>query len=69
MNGEEKDTAITGVLKKEYTGKMYTFITDNGEITVTADHLLMVRDDKGNILELPAEIVAENIELYEIACE
>lgn len=69
LNGEEKDTAITGVLKKEYTGKMYTFSTDNGEITVTADHLLMVRDDKGNIVELPAEIVAENIELYEIACE
>lgn len=69
LNGEEKDTAITGVLKKEYTGKMYTFSTDSGEITVTADHLLMVRDDKGNIAELPAETVAENIELYEIACE
>lgn len=69
LNGEEKDTAITGVLKKEYTGKMYTFTMDSGEITVTADHLLMVRDDKGNIAELPAETVAENIELYEIACE
>ena len=69
LNGEENDTAITGVLKKEYTGKMYTFTTDSGEITVTADHLLMVRDDKGNIAELPAETVAENIKLYEIACE
>lgn len=69
LNNEEKETEITGVLKKEYTGKMYTFTTGEGTITVTGDHLLMVKDKENNILELPAEIVAKNIELYEIACE
>lgn len=69
LNNETKETDITGVLKKEYSGMMYTFDTGEGKITVTADHLLMVKDKENNIIELPAEIVAKNIELYEIACE
>ena len=60
---------ITGVLKKNYTGKLYKFDIGGKSIEVTADHIMMVRTEDGVIHELPAEIVAENINEYEIAVE
>ena len=67
--GEVSDEKIVGVLKKEYNGKMYTFDTDSGSITVTADHPMMVQDENENILELAAEEVAKNINKYRLATE
>lgn len=69
LQGEEKQVEITGVLKKKYTGKMYKFVTDKGEICVTADHPLMVRDKDGKVSEVAAEVVANNIDDYELATE
>lgn len=69
INGNIERTKITGTLKKEYTGAMFTFNVDGKSITVTADHEMMVRDHGGNILSLRADEVAKNIDAYELAVE
>lgn len=70
IHGNEKETEIIGILKKKYTGKMYTFTVDGKSIQVTADHLLMVKNIKtGEIDEVPAEEVAKYQDLYLIATE
>lgn len=59
---------IDGVLKKEYSGKMFTFEVGDKSITVTADHLMLVQDVNTNeILEVCADKVFENKEQYLIA--
>lgn len=70
LSGKQELTKVTGTLKKEYTGTMYTFSTDdNSSITVTAEHELMVRDKNKNIISMKAEDVAKNIEDYELVVE
>lgn len=69
VNGSVERAKITGTLKKEYTGAMFTFNVDGKSITVTADHEMMVRDHDGNILSLRADEVAKNIDVYELAVE
>lgn len=69
IDGNIERTKITGTLKKEYTGAMFTFNIDGKSITVTADHEMMVRDHDGNILSLRADEVAKNIDAYELAVE
>ncbi len=69
-NGGCKEVQITGVLKKQYCGKMYKICVDeNKYITVTPDHILMVRNRKGNILSLPAEDVVRNPDDYELVVD
>ena len=69
INGNIERTKITGTLKKEYTGAMFTFNVDGKSITVTADHEMMVRDHNGNILSLRADELAKNIDAYELGVE
>ena len=67
LSGDIEKTKITGVLKKEYTGAMYTFSTDDDQsITVTADHEIMVKNREGQILSMKAEDIANNIDLYQL---
>ena len=59
---------ITGVLKKEYTGNLYTFNINDHSICVTAEHPLLVKDIKtGEIMSLTADEVSKNINKYLIA--
>lgn len=69
MLGECDKVKITGTLKKEYSGAMFTFNIDGKSITVTADHKMMVRDTSGNIMSLRADEVAKHIDVYELAVE
>lgn len=63
-------TKITGVLRKSYTGQLFTFNVGERQITVTGDHILLVKDiEDNNIKELPASIVAENVSKYLISIE
>lgn len=66
LSGEKERVKITGTLKKEYTGVMYTFNTGEDSITITADHELMVKNNKGEIISKKAEDVAKSIEDYEL---
>ena len=68
-NGECEKAKIIGTLKKEYSGAMFTFNVDGKSITVTADHKMLVRDTRGNIISLRADEVAKNIAAYELAVE
>lgn len=67
LDGGKEKVKVTGTLKKEYTGAMFTFTVDDKQITVTADHEMMVRDKEGNILSLRAEEVAKDTDAYELA--
>lgn len=69
LNGNVEMAKITGTLKKEYSGMMFTFNVDGKSVSVTADHEMMVRDHSGNILSLRADEVAKNIDAYELAVE
>lgn len=69
MFGECDKVKVTGTLKKEYSGAMFTFNVDGKSITVTADHKMMVRDTNGNIMSLRADEVAKHIDVYELAVE
>lgn len=70
-NGESKETKIIGVLKKEYTGRMYKIFTDDKHfIEVTADHLLLVKDiDSDEIKSISAEEFSKSPDKYLLAEE
>ena len=54
----ESLTDITGVLRKSYTGKMYTFTFDNGRyLKVTADHPFIILLNTDVLVEMTAEEV------------
>lgn len=44
IKGVPEKVKITGTLKKEYNGKLLKLLTDSSSITVTEDHLVIVRD-------------------------
>ena len=70
LSGKKELTPITGTLKKKYTGTMFTFeIGDGRMIKVTEDHELMVRNERGDIISLPARDVAMNPSLYELVVD
>jgi len=66
LSGEKEKTKITGILKKQYTGAMFTFELDDQSITVTADHELMVKDLEGKIISIKAEDLAKDINDYQL---
>ena len=70
-NGSSKGkVAITGLLKKKYTGKMYKFEVNGKSINVTSDHVLLVKNvETDRIEEVPAEIVANDTDKYLIAIQ
>lgn len=71
QNGEtDNNTKVTGYLKKKHSDTMYKFTVGEKTITVTPDHVLMVRrKSDGEILSVPAEYVFNDIDNYEIAVE
>ena len=68
-NGDTKRTKITGTLKKE-SSKLYEFTINNNHISVTGDHIMMVKDLVDNETKfIPAEFVAKDINRYLLATE
>lgn len=66
-NSNFEEANIVGVLKKEYNDDIYQFTVDNEEISVTPDHIMVVRDKQTHeVMCLPAEYVYQNAEKYEI---
>lgn len=61
---------ISGVLKKPYTGNMYTFNVGGNKITVTSDHPMLVKDKSSNeIKTISAEELYGNEDKFFIAIE
>lgn len=61
---------ISGVLKKPYTGNMYTFKVGENKITVTSDHPMLVKDKSSNeIKTISAEELYGNEDKFFIAIE
>ena len=70
LNGDCERVKVTGALKKEYSGAMYKIYTDeNNYITVTPDHILMVRDTNQNIISIKAEDLIKNPNDYELVVD
>ena len=69
-NGDTERTKITGTLKKE-SSLLYKFaINNNKHISVTGDHIMMVKDTSDNEIKfIPAEFVAKDINRYLLATE
>ena len=69
-NGDTERTKITGTLKKE-SSLLYKFaINNNKYISVTGDHIMMVKDLIDNETKfIPAEFVAKDINRYLLATE
>ena len=68
-NGDTERTKITGTLKKE-SSKLYEFTINNKHITVTGDHIMMVKDTYDNEIKfIQAEFVAKDINRYLLATE
>jgi hypothetical protein len=67
LDGKVERVKITGILKKEYTGSLFTFMgSDGNHITVTADHEVMVMDECDNVLSLCASDVFTHYESYRL---
>ena len=70
LNGDCERVKVTGTLKKEYSGAMYKIYTDeNNYITVTPDHVLMVKDTNQNIISIKAEDLVKNSNGYELVVD
>lgn len=70
LNGDCERVKVTGTLKKEYSGVMYKIYTDeNNYITVTPDHILMVKDTNQNIISIKAEDLIKNPSDYELVVD
>lgn len=69
-NGDTERTKITGTLKKE-SSLLYKFAVNNNKyISVTGDHIMMVKDLIDNEIKfIPAEFVAKDINRYLLATE
>lgn len=69
-NGDNERTKITGTLKKE-SSLLYKFsINNNKHISVTGDHIMMVKDLIDNETKfIPAEFVAKDTNRYLLAIE
>lgn len=69
-NGEVEHVTITGILKKKYSGNMFTIKTDSSSIKITEDHLVLVRDlQDDTIKQVPAGDIYMDPDRYLIAIE
>lgn len=66
-----EEVLINGVLKKRNSsGKLIEIETENGSISITYDHILLVKDIRTNELkEIEAQELINNSEFYEIPIE
>lgn len=68
-NCDTERTKITGTLKKE-SSLLYEFTINNNHISVTGDHIMMVKDTYDNETKfVSAEFVAKDINRYLLATE
>lgn len=68
-NGDVEIVKITGTLKKE-SSQLYEFTINDKHITVTSDHIMMVKDTYDNEVKfIPAEFIAKDIDRYLLATE
>ena len=69
-NGEVEPVTITGILKKKYSGNMFTIKTGSSSIKITEDHLVLVRDlQDDTIKQVPAGDIYMDPDRYLIAIE
>ena len=62
--------SVTGVLKKHYTGNMFTVSVNGKKLKVTEDHVFLVKNKKtGEVLEMMAKdlFTDDTYKLYQIA--
>lgn len=67
-NGESEKVKITGTLKKKYADHLYEIKVGDKHITVTGDHIMMVKDlDDDTIKYIPAKYICMSPERYLVA--
>lgn len=67
---KEELSKVIGILKKPYTGNLYTFDIGGKKISITEDHLMMVKDLTDNLVKsISAKEVYENKDRYLVAVE
>ena len=70
IKGVPEKVKITGTLKKECSDRLYEIKADCNTITVTGDHILMVKDLNDNTIKyIPAEYVYKSPDRYLVAIE
>lgn len=63
---EIEPTKIVGILKRPYSGTMYTFKVNGQSVRVTHDHVFLVKNkETGSIEQLPAEEIAKAPSKYQ----
>lgn len=69
-NGESEKVKITGTLKKEHADHLYEIKVGDKHITVTGDHIMMVKDlGDDTIKYVPAKYICMSPERYLIATD
>lgn len=70
-NGTETEMVdVVGVLKKYYDGDLYEFVAGNRKVTVTPDHIMMVKNLNRDIVEyLQSAVVFKKPMMYELAVD
>lgn len=69
-NGESEKVKITGTLKKEHTGHLYEIKVGDKHITVTDDHIMMVKDLSDDTIKyVPAKYICMSPEKYLVATD
>lgn len=70
LDGTPEKVKITGTLKKECSDRLYEIKVGCNTITVTGDHILMVKDLNDNTIKyIPAEYVHKSPDRYLVAIE
>jgi ribonucleoside-triphosphate reductase len=70
LDGTTEKVKITGTLKKECSDRLYEIKVGCNTITVTGDHILMVKDLNDNTIKyIPAEYVHKSPDRYLVATE
>lgn len=69
-NGESEKVKITGTLKKEHADHLYEIKVGDKRITVTEDHIMMVKDLSDDTIKyVPAKYICMSPERYLVATD
>lgn len=70
LDGVPEKVKITGTLKKECNDSLYEITVGDHTVTVTGDHILMVKDLSDNAIKyIPAKYVCKSPDRYLVAVE
>ena len=70
LDGIPEKVKITGTLKKEYTDNLYEIKVNDKCITVTGDHIMMVKDLSDNAIKyIPAKYICMSPKRYLVATD